>query len=302
MEQALAGATSRVAIGRDAGFRAEIDPLGAQLMRLRDRNGRDLLWDGDPAFWTGRAPVLFPIVGSLRDNRYRYRGRDYSLPRHGFARTLPWQVVDHGDDRATLRLRANAATLAHYPFAFELVLTFTTSDSALAVTVAVSNAGEDVMPFSFGFHPALRWPFAGGARGDYRLRFDRAEPELIARVDGAGLIARHEASPVHGHDLPLDDSLFVDDALVFAGLSSGAVEYGIPGGDQLRVEFPRFPDLGVWTKPGAGYLCIEPWLGHADPVAPYGEIFAKPGIRALPPGQGWGATMTIALLAEGGRP
>jgi len=296
LEKAATGASTLVAIESIGGFHAVIDPLGAQLMRLQDGRGRELLWNGDPAFWTGRAPVLFPIVGSLRDDRYSYRGKRYALPRHGFARRQVWQVVDHRSASATFRLRADEATLADYPFAFVLDLTFVVDAASLAVTVVVSNAGDDVMPFSFGFHPALRWPFAGGARADYRLRFERDEIAPIARLDAAGLIARHEHNPTADRDLALDDALFVDDALVFAGLGSRAVDFGMPGGEQLRVAFPGFPDLGVWTRPGAGYLCIEPWLGHADPVEPYGEIFAKPGICTLQPGHDWQATMTIALL------
>ncbi|MDE2403966.1 MAG: aldose 1-epimerase family protein [Sphingomonadales bacterium] len=295
MNQAGVKVSTLVAIDSIGGFHAEIDPLGAELHRLRDGEGRDLLWDGDPTFWTGRAPILFPIVGALRDDGYSYRGRRYALPKHGFARCRTWALLDQQPDSATLGLSADDETRAAYPFDFDLRITFAVATAALAMTATVANTGDAVMPFSFGFHPALRWPFSAATRDDHRLRFDREERADIARIDAAGLVARREPTPVRGRDLPLADSLFTDDALIFAPVHSHGLDYGVPGGEQLRVEFPDFPDLGVWTKPGAGYLCLEPWLGHADPVEPYGEIFAKPGICTLQPGQSWQATMTISL-------
>jgi galactose mutarotase-like enzyme len=285
-----------LAIGGPGGFAAEIDPMGAQLQALRGPAGTDLLWDGDPAFWTGRAPILFPIVGSLNDDRYRWQGRDWSLPRHGFARRMIWQTVAHGADHATLRLEAGAETRAVYPFEFVLEMEFAVRDAELAMTAKVRNAGCGVMPFSLGFHPALRWPFApGSAREDYLLQFELPEPGPVCRLDGAGLIARREPSPLTGDVLVPSDRLFADDALVFRGLESRSVRFGVPGGEWLRCTFPGFPDLGLWSKPGAGYLCIEPWLGHADPAGFEGSLDEKPGITVLPPGGEWQGTMTIAL-------
>ena len=292
-----------VTIGVEGGFRAAINPLGAELWWLRDASGRDLLWDGDPAFWTGRAPVLFPIVGALRDDRYAWQGAWYSLARHGFARRMPWRLTTHDAVSARFRLEADAATRAVYPFDFVLDLAFAVSIAGLTMTAEVGNAGDDVMPFSFGFHPALRWPFAAGqGREDCRLRFDHDEPGDIAQLDAAGLVARRVASPLVGRELPLADALFTDDALILDGLRSRGLEFGAAGGEQLRIDWPGFPDLGIWTKPGAGYLCIEPWQGHADPVDASGDVFAKPGIVVLSPGQRWQGTMTIALGGAADRP
>ena len=291
-----------VTIGVDGGFRAAINPLGAELWRLRDASGRELLWDGDPGFWTGRAPVLFPIVGALRDDRYCCDGAWYSLARHGFARRMMWRLTTRDAVSAGFRLEADDGTRAVYPFDFVLDLSFAVSAARLTMTAQVGNAGDGDMPFSFGFHPALRWPFAvGQGREDHRLRFDQDEPQPIARLDASGLVARREASPVVGRELPLADGLFADDALILDGLRSRGLAFGTAGGEQLRIDWPDFPDLGIWTKPGAGYLCIEPWLGHADPADASGEIFAKPGIVTLEPGEGWQGVMTIAL-DEAARP
>ena len=287
---------AKLEIGIAGGYSATIDPLGAQLWALRAPDGRDLLWDGDPAFWTGRAPILFPIVGGLKNDVYRWQGREWPMPRHGFARRMPWRTVIHEPDRAVLRLTADAATRAVYPFEFELDLQFEIGEAGLAMTATVRNPGRGTMPFSLGFHPALRWPFVPGEqRGDHVLRFERPEPAPVARLDAAGLIDRLEPSPVVGDTLALADGLFADDALVFAGLASRAVSFGVPGRQWLRCTFPEFPDFGLWSKPGAGFLCIEPWLGHADPSGFDGTLDEKPGIMLLPLGGEWRGTMSIGL-------
>lgn len=284
----------RLEIGHPGGWSAAIDPQGAQLWSLRRPDGRDMLWDGDPSFWSGRAPILFPIVGGLRHDRYRWQGREWHLPRHGFARRMPWRTTLHEPDRAMLRLSADEETKAAYPFDFALDLLFAIGAGGLVMTATVRNAGTGPMPFSLGFHPALRWPFAPGARReDHLIRFERAEPAPVARLDAAGLIDRREPSPVVGDSLALSDALFADDALVFTGLASRAVRFGVPGGEWLRCSFPEFPDLGLWSKPGAGFLCIEPWLGHADPAGFAGELDRKPGVMVLAPGAQWRGTMTI---------
>jgi galactose mutarotase-like enzyme len=127
------------------------------------------------------------------------------------------------------------------------------------------------------------------------LRFERAEIAPVARLDHDGLIARFEPNPAVGDRLALSDAMFADDALVFAGLASRAVSFGVPGGAWLRCAFPEFPDFGLWSKPGAGFLCLEPWLGHADPAGFDGDLEDKPGIRLLPPGGEWRGTMSIGL-------
>jgi galactose mutarotase-like enzyme len=288
-----------ITIAAPGGWRAEINPQGAELSRLQARDGSDLLWDGDPAFWTGRAPILFPIVGALNGNSYRYRGETYPLAKHGFARHSRFDILDAGDDRVLLRLAASETTREIYPFGFQLDLTFTVAGDALTLSASVANLGKQDMPFSFGFHPALRWPLdPGGERDNARILFDLPEPEPVQRIDAAGLIARSEPSPVEDRCLALRDALFTDDALIFAPAASRGVTYGAHpdgvAGRQLRVEFPRFPDLGIWTKPGAGYICIEPWQGHADPAGFTGDIFAKPGVLRLQPGDSWQAAMVIS--------
>ena len=145
-----------------AHLHAQIDPLGAQLSTLRDGEGRDLLWDGDPAVWAGRAPLLFPIVGELAGGRYRIGSAEYRLPRHGFARRREFSLVTATADEALFRLSADAATLQVYPFRFELDVHFSLRGAALNVITSIRNVGTGQLLASFGYHPALRWPLPFG--------------------------------------------------------------------------------------------------------------------------------------------
>lgn len=280
---------------------AEIDPQGAQLSVLRDSQGHDLLWNGDPAFWNGRAPILFPIVGTLNGGRYRWKGREYALPRHGFARGRRFEVLAHDTHNALFRLRDDAESRAVYPFAFELEVAYRLEGWQLSVEAHVRNPGEEPMPASLGFHPAFRWPLPYGApRCEHFLEFEGDEPAPVRRLDRAGLLTptRH-ATPVKGARLPLEDALFVDDVVIFDSLGSRAVVYGSEEGPRLCVEFEDATHLGLWSKPGAGFVCVEPWRGVADPVDFTGELDAKPGICLVPPGGRQYLTMRIECLPEG---
>jgi galactose mutarotase-like enzyme len=276
---------------------AEIDPLGAQLSILRDADGRDLLWDGDPAIWNGRAPILFPIVGALVDGRYRLGANSYSLPKHGFARRSRFEIVEHLPASILFRLNADEETLAVYPFRFQLDIRFGIEGATLTLAAIVRNLGEDQMPASFGFHPALRWPLPyGQARAEHFIRFGDDEPAPIRRVDTDGVVRpRTYPTPVVGRDLPLRDSYFEDDALIFDPIKSQRLRYGAPNGPHIDVEFPDTPYLGVWTKPNAPYICIEPWHGIADPAGFQGDFRQKPGVFEVAAGQARRIAMSITL-------
>ena len=275
---------------------ADISPLGAELQRLTTADGRELLWDGDPAFWTGRAPVLFPIVGRLRDDRYRLGETTYTMPKHGFARRSPFTATQT-PTTANFTLTDTPETRAMYPFAFRLQLAFALTDATLAITATLTNPGDAPLPASFGFHPALRWPLPfGHPRADHRLRFAHSEPAPIRRIDADGLLTpTPRPSPVVGDTLTLRDDLFKEDALIFDQLTSTSLDYGADMGPQIMVESENLPWLGVWTKPGAGFVCIEPWQGISDPVGFTGDLFNKPGILALPPGDTRRFTMRLTL-------
>ena len=282
---------------RSSDLVAEVSPLGAELRRLATAAGRELLSDGDPAFWRGRAPILFPIVGALRDGRYRLDGAAYPMEKHGFARRSTFSVVQAKPSTAVFRLQASDETRAIYPFDFQLDLRFALAGAAITVEAVIANLGERPMPASFGFHPALRWPLPfGHARAEHRLLFAQDEPAPIRRIDAAGLLTPElHPTPVVGRTLPLRDDLFEDDAVIFDRLAGRTVAYGAQTGPQIEVAFEGLPLLGVWTKPGAAFICIEPWAGLADPQGFDGDLRDKPGVFEVEPGGARTFAMTLAL-------
>ena len=277
---------------------AEIDPQGAQLSVLRDRAARDLLWSGDPAIWAGRSPLLFPIVGTLAGGVYRLGDRTYALPRHGFARGRKFSVSQLGESSAVFTSRADAATLEVYPFRFELTVHFELVGPTLSVTTRVGNCGEETMPASVGYHPGFRWPLPfGQPRAAHFIEFEAEEPDPVRRIDSLGLLTpeRHP-TPIAHRRLPLTDGLFANDVLIFDRVRSRSVLYGSDHGPQLRVSFPTAPFLGLWMKPGAEFVCIEPWHGVTDLSGYSGDFRDKSGVFVLPPGEVLSTTMTVTLV------
>jgi galactose mutarotase-like enzyme len=264
---------------------AQISAFGAELVVLCDEEGQDLLWDGDPAFWAGRSPLLFPIVGRVHNDRIRVGGDEYPLKQHGFARTLPFEILEASVSFCRLRLTSDASTHAQYPFDFSLDVTYRLEGATLTLEAEILNNGQEAMPVSFGFHPAFRWPLPyGGAREDHEIRFEAPESAPIRRPQSDGLLALvPEATPVEDDRLPLHDELFRSGALVFDRLASRSVRYGVPGERSITVTFPEMPHLGIWTKPGAGFICIEPWHGYASPEDFDGMLAEKPGIIQICP-------------------
>ncbi len=277
---------------------AEVALHGAELVRLQDEAGRDLLWDGDPAFWSGRAPILFPIVGRLKEDRLMVDGVAHPMRQHGIARTAEFRLVERDDASCRLRLTADDATRRAYPFDFALDLVYRIAGATLTIEGTVRNAGALPMPASFGFHPAFRRPLPYGAdAADHVVTFAEPEPEPIAAVEGGLLSDDRKPSPVRGRTLELGPHLFDEDALIFLSPRSRSVHYGPPGGRGLGVDFAGMPQLGLWSKPGAPFLCIEPWSGHASPVDFDGDIAEKPGMTVLAPGAAHSFAMKVTLDA-----
>jgi galactose mutarotase-like enzyme len=279
------------------GLSATICPFGSELYTLKDAVGHDLLWGGDPAVWRGRAPLLFPIVGSLVAGEYHLSGRSYQLPRHGFARNRLFHLVDATTSSATFRLCWDEETVRVYPFHFVLDVRFAIVGSSLVISALVKNDGDVEMPASFGFHPALRWPLPfGQPRSAHSILFENGEPAPIRRVNNAGLLLPAEyPSPIAERILRLRDDLFVDDALILDQIKSRKVWYGAEAGPRIRIDFSEAPYLGVWTKPGADFICIEPWHGHSDPDGFSGDLRNKPGIFMVEPGETEHCAMTITV-------
>ncbi len=280
-------------------LRAQIQAQGAELCRLQTLDGMDLLWDGNPSVWPRHAPHLFPIVGRLKGDTLRHKGRDYRMSPHGFARGLPFTIVRLTREDCTLVLRDDATTRAMYPFPFELRINLAVTDSALRVVYELINPGKEPLPASLGAHPAFRWPIKPGApREGHRIKFEVPEAAPIRRqVDG--LLDPHPyPSPVEDRTLRLRDELFKDDVLIFDQLRSKKLRYDAPGSPVLEFCWEGFEQLGIWTKPAAGFLCIEPWRGFPSPEGFEGEFSEKPGLLTIPPGGRRYFRYTVTVITE----
>lgn len=275
---------------------ARISSFGAELVGLAHRNHGEILWPGDALWWERSSPILFPVVGRCAGDRIRVGTASYPMPLHGFAHSMEFAVVERGPDRCLLRLRDTPATRRHYPFAFELDLAYRLGSESLSVESTVRNPGGSVLPVSFGFHPGFRWPLAPDiAKETHVLVFDADDRLHVSRARD-GLI-QPGSSPVELRDrvLPLSERLFDQGAMVLTSPRSRNIRFAAPGAPfAIDVGFRDLSSLGLWMKPGAGFLCIEPWAGHADPAGFDGDIFDKPGIVAIAPGAQASFSMTIA--------
>lgn len=271
---------------------AEIASLGAELQSLK-KGSVEYLWDGRPEYWTGRAPIMFPICGGVTNDEYEYDGKRYTLPKHGFARKKKFTVESAGSDFAVLLLRDDADTRSGYPFTFELRARFALIGESLVTDYIATNCGDKPMPFSVGAHEAYVCP---EGISEYELKFEQSE-QLRAHALYGNLLG-HETTPIlDGDTLALDPKYFEIDALVFTDVKSRAVTLRNKStGRGVAVRFDGFPYLLIWQKCGAPYICIEPWCGLPDFVDATGRIVDKPGIIVAAPGETVVRTHSVRLI------
>jgi len=264
---------------------ATVSADGAELRSLRDAAGAEWLWQAGPE-WRRHAPMLFPIVGCLPGNALRHAGQDYPMGQHGFARDRPFAWDRREAGGCALHLSDDAASRALYPFPFRIDVAWAVRSGTLLCDVTVSNPGEAALPFSLGAHPAFAWPLPGAAGPEgHTLRFPGFDaPSLPARRLTGGFLDGSEAIPLPGGALPLRPDLFEADAIILPAFPGHRVEYAAPNGAALRMDWEGYGDLGIWTKPGAPFLCLEPWAGTTAPLGWSGEFAEKPGTTRLEPG------------------
>lgn len=279
-------------------LRAEVSPVGAELRSLRTRRGRELLWQADPRWWGQTAPLLFPIIGRAPGDAVRHEGRAYPMPLHGFAHATRFDLVVADAHRCAWRLRDNARTRASYPFAFELLVTYAVHEGSLESAMTVHNTGSDMLPVSFGFHPGFRWPLLDGdARDDHRLVLSRPERPAALGAEG-GFLADTRPTPLVEQELRLSDDHFGRGALILSPVQSDAVSYRSGEKELLRVSWSNCSALGIWTKPGAEFICIEPWHGLPGSPDSEDELLHRPGVTRLAPGQAMTCAMTIEVSPQ----
>jgi galactose mutarotase-like enzyme len=265
------------------GSAATISSLGAEPIAWSVA-GRDLLWNGDPAFWARVSPVLFPTVGRVRDGRLRVDGAAYPMNIHGFAPESGFSVAERTSGTARFVLRDNEETRRRYPFAFRLEIIYRLTEDALSTEFRITNPGDRPLPFALGFHPGFRWPFGEGGREGHAIEFEAAEEPSVPVITRDGLFSSGKRPvPLEARRLPLDETVLAKEALCFLGARSKYVRLVGPGGG-IRMSAENFSHWALWSRQGAPFVSIEAWTGHGDPDGFEGDITEKPSMRFLKPG------------------
>ncbi len=268
-------------------LKIEILSKGAELNSFYNKKKAiEYMWSGDPAYWNKKSPVLFPIIGSLKEDTYYYENKPYHLSRHGFAREMEFTVTDQSASSITFTLTRSDATFENYPFQFRLDIIYTIKNNQLQVTYRVVNKGDihQSLYFSVGGHPAFQLPLLPGtAYTDYYLEFNKVEQAGRWPISKEGLIKEGPALLMNNTQrLPLAKELFYTDAIVFKKLNSTKVKLATQeAGNIFEFDFTGFPYLGIWAAKGADFVCIEPWCGIADSENSNQQFTQKEGINKL---------------------
>jgi galactose mutarotase-like enzyme len=266
------------------GLVVAVSSLGAEMQSLTSRDGRSWLWNGDPAFWGGRSPLLFPVVGKAPDNKVTVDGRAYEMQQHGIARRSEFRLAEASAASCLHELTSSDASKAAYPFDFRLTLRHAVEGSHLTVTAEVTNTDSKPLPFGLGYHPAFAWPLPGAAGREHFVQLENGGEPALSRIDGGLRKPELLPSPFKAGRLVLEHGYFEEDAMIFPEGAGTGLTYGAEGGPSLKFGFENLPNLALWTKPGAPFLCIEPWHGTAPFIGVSPEIAARPYAVTLAPG------------------
>lgn len=273
-------------------IKATINTLGAELIQLEKEN-HNYIWTIDETYWNKTSPILFPIVGRLKNDTYTIEGKTYELPRHGFARNFEFELENQTENTVVLLFTENQETLKHYPFQFELRLKYELIENSLKINYSILNKSQETMPFSIGAHPAFA---IDGLFSDYTLDFNQSENFISYELEKEQFNNSFKKIPSENGKINLDYALFEKDALVFKHLKSNILTLLRKNQPYISVEFKGFPYLGIWTKPNAPFLCIEPWCGLADNINHNGNIYQKEGIQLLDNNTEFQREINITLL------
>lgn len=281
-----------------------INPIGAELISLIDleQNNKEYMWSRDPAYWSGSAPNLFPVVGRLKNKgQYTYRGKPYTIcTPHGFLRKSLMNLSGHDENSMEFCLRANAQTKAQYPFDFEYRVLFTMNEKTLTVRYTVKNTGDDELIFALGAHPGFKLPITDGEQfEDYYIEFSEpSTPRRVLMDDAVLLTGQTEPYPLQdGKILPLRHDLFDNDAVVLENAPKSVTIRSNSGKNGVKVNYADFPYVGFWhaNKTDAPYVCVEPWLGLPSLASGTEDLQTKPAMLRTAPGEIYQASYSIEI-------
>ena len=278
----------------------KVHSKGAELFSIVGKGtGLEYMWSGDPLFWGKTSPVLFPIVGTLKDDKFFIDGNSYALSRHGFARDVEFDVRELSAEKAQFTLNSSEGSLKKYPFEFSLRMTYSLLANFLSVEYSVENNTRGDMLFSLGAHPAFKVPLVNGTLyEDHYLEFNKSETTPRWPISDKGLI-KAESIPFldHVERIKLNKQLFYDDAIVLKHLNSNIISLKATSHSHgLDFHFDGFPFLGLWAARNADFVCIEPWCGIADSVSHDQDFTKKEGIESIASNESWKRTWKVKLF------
>lgn len=256
-----------------------VKSMGCELTSIyAKKEEKEYLWQGDTSVWYGQSPILFPIVGRLIDDRYTLDGVEYEMPKHGFARKTEWNLLEQDEDSMSFILSESEATLKIYPYHFDLIVSFRLDGRKLEVTHTVVNKNKKTMYFSLGAHPGFNC-----AMGD-TLVFDENETLATEKIDLEKSLRLPETFPVLDNEktITITEHIFDEDALILHGIKSQHITLNRAGVPAVKFDMGNSPYLGIWAKPAAPYVCIEPWFGVNDSQEKKADFSQKDAINALP--------------------
>ena len=271
---------------------ATINTLGAELISLV-KNNKNYIWQVDETYWNKTSPILFPIVGRLKNDSYSFNGKKYQLPRHGFARNMDFSFDKKSDSQVIFELNESEETKTNYPFDFKLLVAYTFMENELVIEYFVRNQSDEVLPFSIGAHPAFA---ISDKFENYSLQFNKEDTFETNHLENESFNGKTTLVETKNNSIALNYALFEKDALVFKQLKSNEVILKNKDKVILKVNFDHFPYLGIWTKQNAPFLCIEPWCGLADGINHNGKLEEKEGMNHLPAGEDFLRAIRIEIL------
>ncbi|MEZ4792135.1 MAG: aldose 1-epimerase family protein [Gelidibacter sp.] len=282
-------------------LKIKVKKTGAELCEISSvKFGTQFMWNANPEIWANYAPNLFPIVGMLKDETYFFENKAYYLSKHGFIRNNPnFQLVEETNESIGLKLNSSEQLLKVYPFKFEYHAIYQLVDNYLQITYKIINTDSKTIYFSLGGHPAFKCPvYENEGYSDYQLIFEKEETSETHLLNLQSGLVTSQTKAVFDtpKTIQLRYDLFNDDALIFKDLKSRKIILNSKKrGNILTVHFEGFPYLGLWAKPNADYVCIEPWLGIADNEDSTQQLTDKEGILTLDSGFAFAATYTIEI-------
>lgn len=284
-------------------LKIEANTYGAELHSIKTKNNpTEFLWNGNEEYWKYHAPILFPIVGKVANNKYSVQGKTYELPQHGFGRISEYELIEQTKDSLTFELKFNSETLNVYPYKFSLKVIYKLIDNKIKVSYIVSNLDSETIYFSIGAHPAFSCALeAGETINDYYFEFNENETASIMELStSTGLYTGKNVPFLNNENkIPLAKEVFNNDALVFSNLNSNKIYLKSRNHNKyMSMDFTGFPYIGLWSKAtGAPFVCIEPWFGHADYENFTGDFKDKEGVEALSIGNTFECSYVLEFIS-----